>query len=331
MSYESEAVGQMFSLTVNGTMYAIQLGVNVSKEILAFLKKLTETKTLSQHRLTMEEFLKKGGGVQAFNITEQDYKLFQKAVKHSPVQYFLGKLDQTSQKGERLYTIYVSAHDVPSVNQIIELNHLNVVDRGGAAVTQQGDEVGQTIPPFDPQKYEENQAGHSWEEFFDQDGNFVDEQEERERAAANPTPPESEQESAQASQSSSGQQKESHEPQSPHRENQTEQSPTAPQEQKTTHSSTESRRAKVYDDFDAIEQMRAAQQSDHAQPTARWAADTKENAFSGASPKQPVKVASQRRPMAERLAEAREIQKARAVQALEQETQHEVSKAVMQR
>lgn len=102
-------------------------------------------------------------------------------------------------------------------------------------------------------------------------------------------------------------------------------------EPRITHSSTESPRAKVYDDFDAIEQMRAAQQSDLAQSTARWAADTKENAFVGASPKQPVRVASQRKPMAERLAEAREIQQARAVQALEQETQHEVSKAVMQR
>lgn len=208
MSYEQEAIGQLFSLTVGGTMFAVQLTTALTKELYHFFKKAVQEGAgpISRHRLTMHEFLKRSNGVEVFAIKEEDWKIFRAAAKKSPMYYYAGCLDVTAPKGERVITVCVSPADVPIVNQIIELNHLNVVPVGSAKVSTA--EAGQEIPPMpDMDDVPEEEEG-SWWDFVGPEGEYgtPDENKAKREAAekAVPTQPESDTKSASPSATSSG-------------------------------------------------------------------------------------------------------------------------------
>lgn len=208
MSYEQEAIGQLFSLTVGGTMFAVQLTTALTKELYHFFKKAVQEGVgpVAKHRLTMNEFLKRSNGVEIFNIKESDFKVFQAAAKKSPMLYYAGCLDKSSSKGERLITVCVSPADVPIVNQIIELNHLDASVVGSAKVSAA--DMGQEIPPLpDMDETLEEEEG-SWWDFVGPEGEYgTPEENKAKREAADhavPTQPVSGTENASPSATSSG-------------------------------------------------------------------------------------------------------------------------------
>lgn len=223
MGYEQDAVNQMFSLTMNGVALAVEVMGKLTPQILHFFAatyKCIKNKGgdfIADHskkgrEIPFLKLMRRGNGVEAFDIREEDLEKFRAAAKGTPIYFYVGTVDKTHKEGERIMTVYVGPDDVPYVNRIIEHNNLNVVKSGSTKTQEIDPEVAKDIPPIPgAEKVENVEYADSWGDFFGPDGEVdTPEANKAKREAAQnvrPTQPESSEKAESPSKSSSGQQK----------------------------------------------------------------------------------------------------------------------------
>lgn len=222
MGYEQDAVNQMFSLTINGVALAVEVMGKLTPQILHFFAatyKCIKNKGgdfIADHskkgrEIPFLKLMRRGNGVECFDIKEADLETFRNAIRQTNVYYYVGTVDVTHKEGERIMTISIGPDDVETVNRIIEHNHLNVVKTGSVKVEQVDPEIAKDMPPIPGAENIENvEYADSWGDFFGPDGEVdtPDANKAKREAAKNvrPTQPESSKKTESPSKSSSGQQ-----------------------------------------------------------------------------------------------------------------------------
>lgn len=213
--YEQEAVNQMFSFTVNGAAMAIEVVTKLTPAIVHFFASiakyckdkgvsLMDEHGLLNHEIPYCKLLRRGGGLECFEINEKDLQKFKDAAQSSPIFFNASCYDHTHEVGERIFTISVGTADAKFANMIIEQNDISVVKAGSVKVSSVDPEIAKNMPPIPGvDELDPEQVENSWSEFFDKDGQ-VKTPEQVADEKNRPTQPES---STHQSERSSGQHK----------------------------------------------------------------------------------------------------------------------------
>ena len=166
MNEAVEATEAIFRITLSGVTYVLRLademnrlGQSSNKDnaaIMGFLSALQNQQQPTKGQIKVEEMLRRGKGLAQFNLREQDNEKFTAAANEAGLCYATVCMDQTHKEGERIFTVFVSREDVFTVNNIIELNNLNAVQRSSfvqedtsQGVAQSPEEEYETVPPVD--------------------------------------------------------------------------------------------------------------------------------------------------------------------------------------
>lgn len=166
MNEAVEATEAIFRITLSGVTYVLRLademnrlGQSSNKDnaaIMGFLSALQNQQQPTKGQIKVEEMLRRGKGLAQFNLREQDNAKFTAAANEAGLCYATVCMDQTHKEGERIFTVFVSREDAFTVNNIIELNNLNAVQRSSFVQedTSQGfaqspEEEYETVPPVD--------------------------------------------------------------------------------------------------------------------------------------------------------------------------------------
>ncbi len=166
MNEAVEATEAIFRITLSGVTYVLRLademnrlGQSSNKDnaaIMGFLSALQNQQQPTKGQIKVEEMLRRGKGLAQFNLREQDNEKFTAAANEAGLFYATVCMDQTHKEGERIFTVFVSREDAFTVNNIIELNNLNAVQRSSFVqedtsqrVAQSPEEEYETVPPVD--------------------------------------------------------------------------------------------------------------------------------------------------------------------------------------
>lgn len=166
MNEAVEATEAIFRITLSGVTYVLRLademnrlGQSSNKDnaaIMGFLSALQNQQQPTKGQIKVEEMLRRGKGLAQFNLREQDNEKFTAAANEAGLCYATVCMDQTHKEGERIFTVFVSREDAFTVNNIIELNNLNAVQRSSfvqedtsQGVAQSPEEEYETVPPVD--------------------------------------------------------------------------------------------------------------------------------------------------------------------------------------
>lgn len=166
MNEAVEATEAIFRITLSGVTYVLRLademnrlGQSSNKDnaaIMGFLSALQNQQQPTKGQIKVEEMLRRGKGLAQFNLREQDNEKFTTAANEAGLCYATVCMDQTHKEGERIFTVFVSREDAFTVNNIIELNNLNAVQRSSfvqedtsQGVSQSPEEEYETVPPVD--------------------------------------------------------------------------------------------------------------------------------------------------------------------------------------
>lgn len=166
MNEAVEATEAIFRITLSGVTYVLRLademnrlGQSSNKDnaaIMGFLSALQNQQQPTKGQIKVEEMLRRGKGLAQFNLREQDNAKFTAAANEAGLCYATVCMDQTHKEGERIFTVFVSREDAFTVNNIIELNNLNAVQRSSfvqedtsQGVAQSPEEEYETVPPVD--------------------------------------------------------------------------------------------------------------------------------------------------------------------------------------
>ena len=166
MNEAVEATEAIFRITLSGVTYVLRLademnrlGQSSNKDnaaIMGFLSALQNQQQPTKGQIKVEEMLRRGKGLAQFNLREQDNEKFTAAANEAGLCYATVCMDQTHKEGERIFTVFVSREDAFTVNNIIELNNLNAVQRSSFVqedtsqrVAQSPEEEYETVPPVD--------------------------------------------------------------------------------------------------------------------------------------------------------------------------------------
>ena len=166
MNEAVEATEAIFRITLSGVTYVLRLademnrlGQSSNKDnaaIMGFLSALQNQQQPTKGQIKVEEMLRRGKGLAQFNLREQDNAKFSAAANEAGLCYATVCMDLTHKEGERIFTVFVSREDAFTVNNIIELNNLNAVQRSSFVqeetspdVSRSPDEKYETIPPID--------------------------------------------------------------------------------------------------------------------------------------------------------------------------------------
>ena len=161
-----EATEAIFRITLSGVTYVLRLademnrlGQSSNKDnaaMMGFLSALQNQQQPTKGQIKVEEMLRRGKGLAQFNLREQDNEKFTAAANEAGLCYATVCMDQTHKEGERIFTVFVSREDAFTVNNIIELNNLNAVQRSSfvqedtsQGVAQSPEEEYETVPPVD--------------------------------------------------------------------------------------------------------------------------------------------------------------------------------------
>lgn len=193
-----DPIDQMFSFTLNGVAFAIEIIGKVTPEILHFFGLLKNGGLKKEGEIALD-LLKRGNGIEALNLREKELETFKEAAKGNGLRYAVSTLDKVNKPGERLMTVYFSPVDTAIVNQIIEINSLNTVKAGSAKMEEAGEPEIPMPEDKDEPMLPETPPEEDWLQFFGPAGEFGTPEENRARAEElehlDPTQPESRNES----------------------------------------------------------------------------------------------------------------------------------------
>lgn len=168
MSTTPDAIDQLFSFTLNGIAYTVEIIGKNAPQIAKFFMGLTHQGVRTKGEIKLHNLLRRGAGLEALNIREQDFPAFQKAAKKSGLLFSTVCMDEKSPKGERVFTVYFSEADMALVNNLLGITRINTVK--AAEFRTVAEQAAENSPP-QPEAQEEE--GRGIDQFVGEDGEYV--------------------------------------------------------------------------------------------------------------------------------------------------------------
>lgn len=161
-----EATEAIFRITLSGITYVLRIVDEANRfgqrsrsdnaAMMGFLSGLQNQELPTKGQVKVEEMLRRGKGLAQFNLQEKDNAKFTAAAEEAGLCYATVCMDLSHKEGERIFTVFVARDDVFTVNNIIELNHLNAVQGSSFVQEEEKPPVAQesvgeyeTVPPVD--------------------------------------------------------------------------------------------------------------------------------------------------------------------------------------
>lgn len=127
MSTVQDPIDQLFSFTLNGIAYTVEIVGKCAPEVVKFFMGLTHQGARTKGEIKLHNLLRRGSPMEALNIRENDFERFAEAAKKSGLLYSTVCMDDQNPEGSRVYTVYFSQPDLAIVNNILQVQRINSV------------------------------------------------------------------------------------------------------------------------------------------------------------------------------------------------------------